>query len=392
MKKLIALLLAVMMVLALCACGSENNVETEATPVDSQEEIVVSDNASSEVEQPTETTETVVPTETEDTTQQNWEFTRSVDDFGDVVEGGTFSLRTPIIGDFSNTATLSSELTGYVFISSDNCIVFRLFEYGQTPTTYSSTEGLVLKTKVNDTITEYSLNGTVPNGDLILGPDYDTACLFLDTLYYGDDIRCIIEIGGSQYNFTLESGNFAEAYEEFNNASIQQAEERVEANAVNSTADVLSAFFNKEKYDTRYAYIMEHIDDYPVLTNDEVSNIIVNSWLAMPVKDNTDNDWWRYTYTADGVCNTDGKFTYESFYGDYVYEEYDVGVYAHPYTIENDMVNVFVSATNTYNTELFREMAEGYYLVEKTNGSTSKTSYLIYAIVDEEGQPSYPIK
>ena len=44
-----------------------------------------------------------------------WIIDQSVDEFGDKTEGDAPVLKTPITGDFSNTATASSTLSGVLF-------------------------------------------------------------------------------------------------------------------------------------------------------------------------------------------------------------------------------------------------------------------------------------
>lgn len=146
-----------------------------------------------------------------------WIIDQSVDEFGDKTEGDAPVLKTPITGDFSNTATASSTLSGALFIqkvSQKYVAAFRLLEYGNTPATYLSSEEdeLILKTKVGDEVKEFNLFGTAPNGDLYLGALNDEdGNWFVDTLCGGNDIKCVIYIGSSKYNFTISSNGFSDA-------------------------------------------------------------------------------------------------------------------------------------------------------------------------------------
>lgn len=195
MRNALPLILALVMCLFLCACGVNMAETSESTP----ESI------------------TEVPPEPELIT--NWDVGQIVDEFGDVVADSNSYITSPISGNFSNTATTDSDLDGYIFLVPDEnnlhySVCFRLFEYENHIVTYlpSDEENIILKTKVGDTITEYQLTGSSPNGDLILSNrdlEYYGADTFFETLYNGDDIRCIIYIGTSQYNFTVESSNFA---------------------------------------------------------------------------------------------------------------------------------------------------------------------------------------
>lgn len=192
MKKIVSLILVLGLCLSLCACGGGND-----TPTPTQNST------------PTEATE-AVPTTT-------WSVQQTVDEFGDVTADSATVIEAPISGDFSNTATASSELSGYVRFTkkpnSDHYIAqFVLLEYNNTPATYNSGDSLSMKVKIGDTITDLTLTGEAPNGSLFLGIsafDYAADYLF-DELYLGLDLRCIIYIGSSQYNFTIACDNFTE--------------------------------------------------------------------------------------------------------------------------------------------------------------------------------------
>lgn len=146
-----------------------------------------------------------------------WKSFLSTDDFGDVTDESDIVIGTAILGDFSNTATASSNLIAEIFFrrnpSSEHYIMeIALLEYADTPATYLSSDSITLKTKVDDTVLESSLIGMAPNGNLFVGlqsGDY-YADAYFNELYTGLDIRCIITIGNSKYNFTIPSGNFQE--------------------------------------------------------------------------------------------------------------------------------------------------------------------------------------
>lgn len=210
MKKALSLILALIMCLSLCACGGngENN-NTEPTPT-----VTITDDT-------TDTTDTI----TRDyfgpaylgLGKSDWEMTKTVDEFGDVSANSETALRTEIAGDFSNTATAKSDLKGYVFVTQYEegyIITFRLLEYGDHQVTYTSGEAknIVLKYKIDDKIGEYQLQGLAPNGDLYLTTSREnTHDDLLEFLRHGFDIRCIIYIGSSQYNFTISSVGFVDA-------------------------------------------------------------------------------------------------------------------------------------------------------------------------------------
>jgi len=271
MKKVLSLCLALMMTLSLCACGGGE------TTADIQEETV----------------------------DGLWEATYTTDEFGDVVEDSETVLCSPIMGDFSNTATNGSELAGYVYIkefTSGNhvYVLFRLLEYGDTSASYteSQAEDMVLKTKVGDQIREYSLVGSAPNGDLVLGiknnADGDE---IYNTLYYGDDVRCIIYIGNSQYNFTIESDNFAK---------------QCDAQNINTEMDIEEALTVILRDDGRnmieaMACLSTFGDSVEALEDDAIAEVMdgyylyINSTTAADIENNAAFPWqYVYHYTQEG--------------------------------------------------------------------------------------------
>lgn len=146
-----------------------------------------------------------------------WVIDQPVDEFGDKVEGENLILKTPIAGTFSNTATTQSTLGGVLFVStiSEKFVPsFRLMEYGNSKATYLSSEAdeITLSTKVGDEVKSFQLFGSAPNGDLYLGLLNDEdGNWFADTLCSGNDIKCVIYIGSSKYNFTISSNGFVDA-------------------------------------------------------------------------------------------------------------------------------------------------------------------------------------
>lgn len=316
-------------------------------------------------------------TQEEPNAGDNWSVEQTVDEFGDVTENSETLLRTSISGDFSNTATSSSELTGYVFVTrysggTNSAFVFRLLEYGDHQVTFTSSdieEGIVLKVKIGDTISEYPLTGEAPNSDLYL-LDYYGDQLFSLLYHRYEDIRCIITIGSSQYNFTIKYGNFADVCEEAFHIS---------ADGVTSVQGALVAFFNRNMHGERYTYITENIDEFPILTSDEINGVIVSHWLTMSVETAVYDDWWVYKFSSDGIRSQVGRF---------VDAEYETtNPYEAPYTVENDLLCVETSVgKKTYQ---FRKLLDGYYLVlENPSGSDFDHLY-VYVEYTEDGQPAY---
>lgn len=365
-KKILALLLASAMVISTVACASAESQDknTETTTKES---------------------------ETKETDKKiTWSSDFSKDEFGDVAYDSEIFLRGVISGDFSNTATSSSELGGFVFIQPDpknqqSEVAFRLLEYGKTPATYLSSEEIILKTKVGNEKKEYTLFGSAPNGDVAFNPmeDAGAADNFYATLYSGQDIKCIITIGSSQYNFTVESNNLVEAVEEANNKLIEQAE----SNEIHSATEVLIAFFNKEKYGERYQYLVDNMEEFPLQTTEEINKVIENYWLAMKVEPIDYEDWrvWEY---KDNVKSHVGYFSH----GEYKLAE---GT-REDYVIEEDELRIINPEKNEVEKAYqVRKLQDGYYFLIQTKGISKVTNepvMYIYVQYDENGQPKYNLQ
>ena len=208
MKKASSLFLTLCMVVSLMACGGEG--ATTNMPAFSDATAV---NTSKDAE-----TSTISELAEEPTPAIVWYVEKTVDEFGDITADSKTILSANIEGNFSNTATTSSELSGAVHFqhksSSDHYYLsFDLLEYTDSPVTFYSSEQMTLKAKVGETVFEYFLTGEEPNGSIVLGglSSFDhSADILFNELYSGEDIRCIIDIESSQYNFTLQSANFAD--------------------------------------------------------------------------------------------------------------------------------------------------------------------------------------
>lgn len=175
-----------------------------------------------------ETTDPDAPAEDDDASisnpgwnKENWEIKYFVDDFGDPTEDSY--LISYAYGSFSNSVTTDSDLEVIVFFtpacSNEDYISsfsFRLYEYTTTKAIFLDTEELTLKIKIGDTIYEQELYGTAPNGDLYIyngaGWPLEAPCYMpmYEALVRGEDVRCIIEIGGDSYSFTLSGKDFAD--------------------------------------------------------------------------------------------------------------------------------------------------------------------------------------
>ena len=140
----------------------------------------------------------------------SWDLSYTVDAFGDNTNNAV--LRGSFTGTFRNTATNGSTLTVYLFVNkltNGSMIYIRLLEYGNHNATYSSRDEMKMQIKVDDSVNELFILGSPPNSDLYLNGDAVTGYL-----YEGKEIACVIDIGNSRYNFTIDGNGFAELYDE----------------------------------------------------------------------------------------------------------------------------------------------------------------------------------
>lgn len=232
-----------------------------------------------------------------DTTSENssneasvklWEVQKEVDEFGDEIPDGASIVMAPISGDFSNTATSGSELTGYVTMQIREgypVFAFVLMEYGDHQATYTEYDMMAVKTKIGENIYEYKeILSNPPNG--LIGV-YDTWETLYTALYTGTDVRCIIEIESSQYNFTIMSADFADACKESgyvtkamyyhdtdNEVLLEEAKDFIENGSYEEAIDILKylkdnetlystakLLIEKKEFNTAIT-ILEYLRDY----------------------------------------------------------------------------------------------------------------------------------
>ena len=89
-------------------------------------------------------------------------------------------------------------------------MMFRLLEYTDHKATYSNSDKVVLKCKINGVVSEYPLGGIAPNGDLRIAQESDAMRLATVLSANVYDISCVIEIDSSKYSFVLSGTGFAE--------------------------------------------------------------------------------------------------------------------------------------------------------------------------------------
>ena len=277
MKKAIAILLALVMVLSLAACGGGS-------------------------------TKTETPEPTAEATPLLWTVEQTRDDFGDITDNSVSVLQTPISGEFSNTATSGSKLGGFIHFmkkpqSEHYVAAFTLLEYEDTKAAYISSDSLTLRVKLDDTIYDFPLKGEAPNGILFLGTDkYDYGGDWLfDELYMGWDLRCIVNIGSSQYNFTVESGNFAELCDK-EGFSFAPANETVKEAVID--------FLNDANVSNAKQTLFENAGNLRIVGEDELKTLLNgNNFLQITC----DRQYWTIHRYADGIKKQILYFSQEAY-------------------------------------------------------------------------------
>lgn len=172
MKKTITLLLTLALCFSLCACGDSKGV---------------------------------------------WCIKETVDEFGDTTEDSAKIITGTFNGTFNSSSNSEGSLSATIYIEKKTMfnhyrVGFDLKENDNTNTIYYSAADLkTFKMKINDEIIPINLTGSSPNDTLYLENNTNgwTGDILFNELLKGNDIRCIINIGNSEYNFTIKSGNFS---------------------------------------------------------------------------------------------------------------------------------------------------------------------------------------
>ncbi|SEA88069.1 hypothetical protein SAMN05216349_1437 [Oribacterium sp. KHPX15] len=191
MKRLAVIIISAAMALSVCACGGG------AKPAETKVQ-----------ETTASTVDTTAPVEPKK--EGHWKTELSRDEFGDITEESIPVISGYFEGDFSNSATASSELTVNV-LTDGNILGFYLYEYGKTKASFLSSEEKVIKIKIAGDITEDKLEETGGGG---LACNGFIGNLITKSLEAGNDVRCIIEAGYSKYNFTMVGDNYDDAVSE----------------------------------------------------------------------------------------------------------------------------------------------------------------------------------
>ena len=297
MKKILALLLTVILCFSLCTCGATKQSGT-------------------------------------------WSIKQTVDEFGDVTEESAEVITGVFTGTFSNTATAESDLSVVVHFAKkarfNHYIAgFELKEYNNTNATYISSDLKTFKIKLNDEIITMNLTGSPPNDTLYLGSeDYGwSADLVFNELLKGNDVRCIVNLGSSEYNFTLNSNNFTSLC---NKNNIQAgATELTLKEALNIYLEDTGCYIGGA-----VEVIEKSIDKFEIMDADEVKEYFDGVFLSIPVS--------ASQYIGDYA------FPYWKYQ---IYSRVDKEISTYPYYISTLMQNkaaksinsgIFASAHKTY--------------------------------------------
>lgn len=241
-----------------------------------------------------------ISTSAEQNIEGKWEPVQTVDEFGDATGGTNIAYITE--GTFSNTATVDDSLNVAVNYNPVNKeFSFRLLEYDDTPATYYDNSSITIKYKVDDTIYDSFLFGSVPNGDLYIS---DQALLnykiseieeqankastpqakkqIMDQLLADDfgitydesfpqhlfqwllgktDVRCIIYIDNSQYKFTIGSNGFEELLVDYIEEDYQTAISLFEEGKYEEAKDLFNMIISYKDSNSYYENCDTEIED-----------------------------------------------------------------------------------------------------------------------------------
>lgn len=328
-----------------------------------------------------------------------WSLQQTVDEFGDVTENSADVIAGTFTGTFSNTATQGSDLTVNVHFGrkakfNHYIAGFELMEYNSTKATFLSSDSKLFKVKLNDEIITMNLTGTAPNGTLYLGEeDYGWAGdILFNELLKGNDVRCIITIGHSEYNFTLTSGNFTSICEENNcdeGATYLTFKEAVEI-FLNDTGEYIEGAQNA---------IINNFEKFEILDSAAIKSALNKKFLEisvssyMPVGDFAFPHWYGAEYSfAEGVKKNWVDFSADD---DGIQKNINKGYFPHGYetyrcrypfvkkpssetkiSVDNDLIT-FKYEKNSFSYQC-RKITDDIYLicVQEDNGSFSPARLL----------------
>ena len=141
----------------------------------------------------------------------DWYENEYVDDFGDST--GKIFCASICQGTFENTATSEEDLAVVVFYEPrKESLTFRLLEYENKKATYLDSDEIAFKYKIDKKTGECTPKSSAPNGDLELTGEDSKA--LIDALMKGSDVKIVIYIGSSKYNFSINGNGFSDAHDD----------------------------------------------------------------------------------------------------------------------------------------------------------------------------------
>lgn len=358
-----------------------------------------------------------------------WTLDQSVDDFGDA--NGDYIIKTVVNGTFSNTATTNSDLKVFAYFLLDDKGVFgrkgayilalRLLEYGEYPATYLSSDNMELKTKIGDTVDSYELCGSITSADICVKytenntkPNY--AEVIAKQLVDGNDIRCVVKIGASKYNFTLESGNIKDIFTTVTqdgthempqdiDGQIQRSQEqqqKVEEQADLETqqrAEEYAKSFNnlinilmkgdssgiEDAVPLRKEYIKNHMDELKTLSEEELNSFSPGTYIFYSINAG-DNLGFVYSFDETGNGKLIGLY-----HSDGSFEEDTLD--SEVWKTEDSKIKCLKAADSSLKDEydVLSMGIDGYYWLQKyTNGTPNEVTRLIVQC-DENYKPLYEL-
>ena len=224
-----------------------------------------------------------------------WSMQKSKDEFGDVTENSVESIVGNFEGTFSNSTSSDNGLTGSISFYQKKIghlmATFTLLEDGKIKATYTGADTMILKIKVGDAVSEYTMRGLENNSGLVLGygaVDYGGDELF-NYLYGGTDVRSVIEISSSKYTFEIKSANFGELCKE-NGISAAPAK-MTTADAVSFLVDD-KGLYVEEAFET----LKENLPSMERVKSEDISKEINGNFISIfsgrtPVFDKDNNEY-----------------------------------------------------------------------------------------------------
>lgn len=379
------ILMSCIMLLVLCSCGGSQSSGGGEKATDNSAE------SHSNVEESVEST-SVEEKSTSSENTSKWKIQKEVDEFGDEKKNGASLITSSFEGSFSNTATNDSELD--VIVTCDlnaRTLLFDLKEYKETNATFLSGDMIDLKYKGEDEkVHDHLLAGKAPNSSLSLD-DKDEISLNIDfkrqdwesgfsdfcqKLWYGEDVKCIIEIGGSKYNFTVNGADFKDATKELGFTFEEPTKEE-------ATLLALQCFTSGVGYELVIGNPMtvgivnfaKHFNEYEVVAEADAEKILPGRWAIYRMYN--DGTGECYKYLDDGT-----RIYYGSIHGlDFTQREEE------PQSTKWEIKDghVYNYLKNPYN--LLDLGYEGCYLLYDTSENGGLDDSFVMIRLDEENKP-----